>query len=1684
MLAGRISYKPFWALAAVLVFAAALRIHGFYWDSGMVGYPHPDERHLANTMTHVSFPWPPDLKILLNPDISPLNPRRINPEASPRSHYDLAYGALPVHLYRATCAFLGRAFGFYLESYEGFYTVGRGITVVFALLTVWFVYLIGREVYGRAPGILAAAFLAFSVTHIQLSHFMTVDVILTAFAAACIYMGARFVREGRWKYALGMGLSLGMAAATKVSGAMLAVAAAIAWMLWAFHLTKDEGEKPGLVKALIFGLLIILGAGLGFCFFEFYVLLDPATYLEAVGNQDRMVRGLADWPYTRQYVNTTPYLYHINNLVRWGLGPALGLASMGGFLWATIHTIYALYRCLALPKVPSTSPARHDHVLAEPSVWGSALLLSWALPYFLYIGQLEVKFIRYMLPLVPFLCLFGAEGTLRLAGWAARLWGRPEHRGKIYKGAVFLALLPTIFYALAFSRIYTRPHTWLDASRWIYANIPPGSNLSHELWDDTLPVAIPKEGKSQALYPPHVRMDIYQDMPPVEKFRHLAEALRRVDYVVLTTPRLYGAVRRLPWRYPVEIRYYELLFSGQLGFELAYAATSYPGLWGLNLIDDEADESFSVYDHPKVLIYRKVRQLSDEELQALFEDVLHLQPIVSRRGDEPPAELPIPRHRPSLMLEAPVGSLPPTDDYAWNELASENHLIAAILWLVFLEIISLLALPLAGGLFHSFADRGHALSKVLGLLLLSYGAWMPVHLGLWPYTRAAVWLALLFIALLSAFSLRRSVLPWGKMPREALLSEGVFLAAFLFSLLLRLGNPDLWHPVRGGEKPMEFGFLNAILRSPHLPPHDPFFSGGCINYYYYGLFVVSTLVKATGIAPSVAFNLIIPTLFAMTVAGAWSVVYTLTGKRKYGLAAGVFVAAIGNLAPLFQERSISDVLASLRSLASPETPGPLRMVEGLGRWLTGATLPLPTDWFWAASRVHGLYEISITEFPFFSFLFADLHPHLINIPFVILVVALAFSLVKNDEERSLSLLPISISFPSLRLLIVMLALGGVAIVNSWDFPTCALLIGGGLALRFITEGAESRRARNHGNTEDTESPYTVLLLFGAGVGAGVLAIVGLGLYLPFFTYYEAFVKGLGRVRYPTEVQYYLAMFGLFLFILASYLVFRFGREKPGRGLLSLIILIPLLALAYGKLNVLQWLTFLLLGEILLFFLACMVRNDISPEERFMLLLGAAGLAVSLGVEVVYIRDHLDGGSAYRMNTIFKFYIQVWILLALASAAALRFITEGAESRRARNHGGGGIADDAESDECAEEPGSTPSQSKAYIWQATFAILLLGAIFYLPFGIYSRLRDRFPTPPPFGTLDGLAYMSSAHYQWEGQEIHLGPDLRAIRWLIRNIRGTPVLLQADHEFYRANGMRIAYNTGLPTVLGNLHENEQRYPEEVGKRHSDVEFIYNEADPEKVLPFLALYDVIYIYIGPFERAAYSQAGLEKFERMEGSHLDLVYNEEGVRIYRLREESKAAYRKELPSPSMEIPTLAPRPPMRYEEDELKLLEQAAQANPEDVGLQMQLGRRYREMGRYEDAIRVFRESLRRHPEDVAMYHMLGDIYKEMGQEKEALAQYKKAAEVAPQNPAAHNKLGMVYMEWGRPKEAEEAFRAAIKADPNFAEAYFHLGELLEIKGDLTGAGESYSLCESQGPGTVWAEGCRRKLEALGLTD
>ena len=236
-------------------------------------------------------------------------------------------------------------------------------------------------------------------------------------------------------------------------------------------------------------------------------------------------------------------------------------------------------------------------------------------------------------------------------------------------------------------------------------------------------------------------------------------------------------------------------------------------------------------------------------------------------------------------------------------------------WYIAVQLIALATLPIGLLLFSRLPDRGYLLTKVLGLLFVGYLAWLLASLRILDFSPGGLWLMIVVVGAVSglvAWRGRVGVVDFFRRRwRLILFCEVLFLVAFLSFYGVRAWNPDLWHPWRGGEKPMDFAYLNAVTRSTEMPPYDPWFAGGHLNYYYFGQFQIASITKITGVLPSTAFNLAIALVFALTVGGAFSVVYNLAASRGgggdrappsipggpylAGITGAVFVAVIGNL---------------------------------------------------------------------------------------------------------------------------------------------------------------------------------------------------------------------------------------------------------------------------------------------------------------------------------------------------------------------------------------------------------------------------------------------------------------------------------------------------------------------------------------------------------------------------------------------------------------------------------------------------------------------------------------------------------------------------------------------------------------------------------------------------------------------
>ncbi len=1548
-LSGRYSIQaPGVLLALILLVALGLRLYGINWDEGH-GF-HPDERSIymrADCMfrvlteapryadciadhpeTEPGFPGP---LTFLDADKSPLNPHWF-PLGSV-----LIYIIVAVRLVFQPLVDLG--------SLSEMSYIGRSVTALADVGTVLMVYLLGRRVYGRRVGLLAAALVSLAVVHIQNSHFYRPEPILIFFVLASFWFMLQVMERRRLRDSLLLGLFVGLALAPKASVLPLLLPLALTSGFRLFTTTDWRWEVPSSAQLKTTARHALLAGAVAvgvFVVITPYALLDVVEFVGQNGWQAGMARTAGTVPFTVQYIGTTPFLYELRQTSLWALGLPLGIAAWGGLLFTVL-------------KVSPLRTAARSGLKRGPTNRAELLFLAWVVPNFLLLASFEVKFMRYIFPLIPFLILMGSAWLFWLQYRARELshFLRATGHGWLRRGAhlagyaphgvsavIAFVVLATAIYALAFERIYSRPHTAVQASRWINENVPPNSTIvADNHWDEGI------RGLHRYSVP---QIPIYE-RDTVTKMGNIATLLSQGDYLVFYSNRTYGSVGRLPERYPMSSRYYQSLFAGELGYELEVAFTSYPQFLGIAFVDDTftrarlpepealarfrpapltlnlgyADENVIDYDHPKVLLFRNVEGLSRSDLN----DILTRAPL------QPDPEL-------GLMLSA-EDKATQRQGGTWSQIVSRDSWtndVPVLAWLLLVELIYVAALPLAMFLFRPLPDRGIVFAKLLGILGVSYVAWMLASVGWLGFSRASVLAGILAVALLSGIVLLARwreckeflVRNW----RLLAIGEVIFLAAFLAFVAIRMANPDLWHAYRGGEKPMDFAYLNAVLRSTALPPYDPWYAGGYLNYYYWGQFIVATLVKGTGIIPSVAYNLAVPLLFALTVTGAYSLVYNVTaGLRRIRGVAGVAPATSGQGA--FEEPYAGPNEGVARASSDPPDPrrwkwwargvawGPVAagLLAGLlvavmgnldnlaqvvrggwGRLFRGESFPsldiISDFWrgsrmlpqmedvspsaltFWLPEKVGSAPDIGhhITEFPYFSFLFADLHAHMIAIPFTLLAAGLAFSLLVGlAKGRRSWLAPAAIALA--------VSVGALWAINSWDYPTYVLL-----AVVLIGVGAFLRP----GKLSERLGLFTVLT-----VGTVLLSIV---LFLPFHANYHPYPTGLDVSKWRTPLLNYMGIHGLFFFLLVSFLIVRWAQGwrggfslrrlwglllaplQPALGMhgtpsfqaapapawtwkatlrrvreaswtgvavaVSVFVVIYLAAAGY-------W-TAALLTALLAFTLwaARSALSEIGEGAVFSalpLVMLALALLIGIGVEFVRVEDDIG-----RMNTLFKYYLNAWVLFGVASGYLLWYLaSKGAFRIR----------------------GMSPVRG---VWLAMLVILIGANFLYPVLGTRSRLADRFNTQTM--TLDGADYMRTATYSKEGPDIELRWDYEAITWLQDNVQGSPVVLEAHNTQYRWSS-RIADYTGLPTVLGwPWHQIQQRmkYNYAVRERTRDVEEMYSTTDVKRGLELLRRYEVEYVVVGQLEQAYYPAQGLQKFDDMARQGLaEVVYQNDGTKIY-----------------------------------------------------------------------------------------------------------------------------------------------------------------------------------------------------------
>jgi len=1494
-------------LILILVIAAVLRFAGIGWGENY--YLHPDERFM--TMVAIEIDWPGSARAYFDSETSALNP------------YNNDFGA---YLYGTLPLFLAKLIGTITNDvvYGNAHLPGRWLSALADVGTVALAFWIARRLFSSTAGLIAATLLAFAPLHIQTAHYFTTDSVATFFAVAVFAAVLKAWSGKSWRWFAVAGLCAGLGAASKPT-LLLTIGFLVLPVLEMIRLHGLRSLLPPWVRtatthreAARFPVLIAVALSGAMAFLAFRIAqpyafagphiwdtrLDP-RWTETLDYWRDVQAGVIDLPPGIQWADRTPVVFILDNLVRWGMGPALGLTALVAVL------VYGI-RLVAARRWPS---------------WWMLGLIVWVVFHIAFYGTALAKTQRYLLPAYPFMIVLAAGFLNELpARIASMRWKQafprvlawlPSFRTpkwlRIGTALTVLVIAGTMFSGVALTNVFLKPHSRVVASEWIFENIPAGSAISSEYWDDGLPIRLPDYPADQYVY---VQMAPY-DADNDAKLSRFIGQLHRLDYIILSSDRLIGSIPRMPDRYPMMTAYYDALVSGELGFELVAEFTSPPELFGIELDDRGAEEALTVYDHPHVRIFKKTDAYSTNDAWYMLHDALG-DGAISRRVIDVPQ---------STMMLSDQERAGYANSGTWSDIFDPDSLtntMPAVWWYLVLQLFTIPAIAMCWRLFPSLPDRGYALSKTIGIFGVAWISWLLASVRVVEFGRLGIMVALalaLIVGLLTAlFHFREIIGDLRRRWRWIVATETLFMVSYAAIVWLRMLNPDLWQPGRGGEKPMEFAIFNAILRSLWFPPYDPWFAGGSLHYYYFGYVPWATVSRLTGIVPEVAFNLAFPALYALLLLNVWIAAAALITRMRsrnlvdttseisgtrwspilLALGAPVFVGFLGNL----------DFVRRLGrgEWGYPAAPSWMEPLGDAGLIVCGvwnALLDrgsLPSSAYWDPTRV---IPNTINEFPYFSLLFGDLHAHLLAMPVIAAVVVVAISIATgaapDASDRGEEFLG---TLGGWRRVVPVALVGGLLsgvliATNTWDYPPAVALVVAAAAIcafQDFSDAAPWRRVRD-------------VVLFAA-----LVVVSGRVLFQPYLSNYGSIPFSTQPAVETTQLSDYLTIHGVMLFAIAGYLIVETWSmisvpgQQSGKWRIAWFALLAVLVAGYGV----AFLTgntaiFLAAGMMTVLAIASAQRN----RPARLTLLAMIGLAFALALVPERFRLENDVG---RMNLVFKLYLHAWQLLGIAAAVAVVQVVSAmlrSESSVAARMSTLGTPENDASGNRRIQPGSgavaivdqryrlRASQGAASWvirtgalagrgWLVTLCVLVLGAASYPVLVTGPRLADRFNPLDP--TLDGLAYMDEAVWA-EGPEggvpttFPLSNDREAITWLRQNVKGTPVILEAQLPAYRWGG-RISSITGLPTVLGwTWHEIQQRpgYGEQVQQRVEDIERVYGSpVGFAEIEPILDRYHVELIYVGDLELALYGAPALSKFsEAAEQGNLNVVYDNNGVTIY-----------------------------------------------------------------------------------------------------------------------------------------------------------------------------------------------------------
>lgn len=565
-------------LIGIFILSLGARFYGIGWDNFQ--HLHPDERFLSMVISDIKTPS--SITEYFNTATSPLNPYNY------QAYHFFVYGTFPIFFIK----YLSSIFGF--DSYSHAFILGRAITILFDSINIFSLFFISRLVFKDKKKLvfLPSLFYCFLVLPIQLSHFFTVDPFLNTFLLLSFTLLCYSAFNFRNFFL--SAVMFGLATSCKISAIFF-----IPIIL--FYLLTNKDNK--LVHKIYFISFYFIISLLVFRFaqpYSFVGFFKPnPDFINSLKLLSLYSQPDGFYPPSVMWISKTTLLFPFQNIVLWGAGLPLSILFLYGFFVNIFKKKVGFIKQLLSKKVILFS-------------------LIWIIILFLYQGSRFVHNLRYFLPIYPFICLVSVWFISKLKS----------------KKILSITILLHLLWCLMFINIYKFPNPRISASTWIHQNIPSGSNLTAEYWDDPLPIN--QENQSNTYITKWLKL---YDQESEDKWQKINSDLNQSNYLIMSSNRLWASIPKVPFMYPQTTKFYQDLFENKTDFYKYKEFSLYPGFSipilkkclyfgytdyphqksnnrffeidnnclnpGIFLRDDTAEESYTVYDHPKVLIYKK-----------------------------------------------------------------------------------------------------------------------------------------------------------------------------------------------------------------------------------------------------------------------------------------------------------------------------------------------------------------------------------------------------------------------------------------------------------------------------------------------------------------------------------------------------------------------------------------------------------------------------------------------------------------------------------------------------------------------------------------------------------------------------------------------------------------------------------------------------------------------------------------------------------------------------------------------------------------------------------------------------------------------------------------------------------------------------------------------------------------------